>query len=59
MQINPFPPTNFERFERITTSLGKRPKEIYFERIEFNSLQEQLAFVEENLDCISWSMNID
>lgn len=59
MQINPFHPGDFERFERKTTFLGKRPKEIGFERIELNSLREQQAFVEGNLDCISWPKNID
>lgn len=59
MQINPFSLNSFDRFERKTTFLGKRPQEVGFERIELNSLQEQKAFVEGNLDRISWPMNID
>lgn len=59
MQINPFSLNSFDRFERKTTFLGKRPQELGFERIELNSLQEQKAFVEGDLDRISWPKNID
>lgn len=59
LQINPFHPDDFERYRRKTTFLGRKPQEIGFERIELNSPQERQAYVEGDLDCISWPLNID
>ncbi len=59
MQINPFGLNSFDRFERKTTVLARKPQEVGFERVELNSLQDRQEFVGGHLDRIVWPLNID